>query len=319
MGEAGLAAATYDIIGDIHGHSRSLVALLEKLGYRNAAGMYSHPSRKAIFLGDFVDRGEFQREVLDIVRPMIESGAALSVMGNHEFNAIAYYTPDSQAGGYLRAHSAKNSRQHQAFLDAYAGSPAAYEDTINWFRTLPLWLDLGDLRIVHACWDKHEIAAILQYQDGGHHLGEDLLRMSCCVGTRQFMAIETILKGKEIPLKHGASFNDKDGNVRHNIRVRWWDRRAMTYKDAFMGPESARTHIPDEAIECDHLVEYSHEAPPVFLGHYWMEGDPEPLAPNIACLDYSVAKPGGRLVAYRWDGEQTLSSGKYVWVERVES
>ena len=29
-------------------------------------------------------------------------------------------------------------------------------------------------------------------------------------------------------------------------------------------------------------------------------------------------KRGVRLVAYRWDGEQTLSSGKYVWVERVE-
>jgi len=67
------------------------------------------------------------------------------------------------------------------------------------------------------------------------------------------------------------------------------------------------------------LVEYSDEAPPVFLGHYWMEGDPEPLAPNIACLDYSVAKPGGKLVAYRWDGEQTLSQDKFIWVDRVET
>jgi hypothetical protein len=31
--------------------------------------------------------------------------------------------------------------------------------------------------------------------------------------------------------------------------------------------------------------------------------DPVPLAPNIACLDYSVAQLGGKLVAYRWDGE----------------
>ena len=67
------------------------------------------------------------------------------------------------------------------------------------------------------------------------------------------------------------------------------------------------------------MVEYSHESPPVFLGHYWMEGEPVPLSPNIACLDYSVAKPGGKLVAYRWDGEQILDPGKYVWVERTES
>lgn len=137
--------------------------------------------------------------------------------------------------------------------------------------------------------------------------------------SRQFKAVETILKGKEIPLKSGASFKDKDGNVRHNIRVRWWDREATSYKDAFVGPESARTHIPDDQIEGDHMVEYSHEAPPVILGHYCMEGEPVPLAPNIACLDYSVAKPGGKLVAYRWDGEQTLDPGKYVWVGRIES
>jgi len=240
-------------------------------------------------------------------------------MGNHEFNAIAYYTPDHEAGGYLRPRSEKNTRQHQAFLNAYQGSSAQYEDTITWFKTLPLWLDLGNLKVIHACWDKYAIAEIMKYQEGDHHLGEDLLRMSCRKGTWQFKAVETILKGKEIGLKSGVSFKDKDGTVRHNIRVRWWDRQAATYKDAFLGPESARTHIPDDTIDGDHLVEYSHEAPPVFLGHYWMEGEPVPLAPNIACLDYSVAKPGGRLVAYRWDGEQTLGRGKYVWVERIES
>jgi hypothetical protein len=65
-------------------------------------------------------------------------------------------------------------------------------------------------------------------------------------------------------------------------------------------------------------VDYSHEAPPVFLGHYWMQGEPAPLARNIACLDYSVAEPGGRLTAYRWDGEQVLEKERFVWVGRVE-
>ena len=95
-------------------------------------------------------------------------------------------------------------------------------------------------------------------------------------------------------------------------------RGATNFKDTFFGPESARTHIPDDEIAGDHLVDYSHEAPPVFLGHYWMEGDPAPLARNIACLDYSVAKPGGRLTAYRWDGEQVLETERFVWVDRVE-
>ena len=231
-----------DIIGDIHGHSRSLVALLTKLGYKKKDRVYRHPTRKVIFLGDFIDRGEFQCEVIDIVRPMIESGAALSVMGNHEFNAIAYYTPDRETGGYLRAHSEKNFKQHKVFLGAYEDSPEEYEDTINWFKTLPLWLDLGDLRIIHACWDQHDIEKILNYQARDHCLSDDLLMMSCRKGTWQYTAIETILKGKEIGLKSGASFKDKDGNVRHNIRVRWWDQQATTYKEIFLGPDSARTH-----------------------------------------------------------------------------
>ena len=309
----------YDIIGDLHGHSQSLQALLDKLGYQKGDNEYRHPSRTAIFLGDFIDRGDFQCEVIDIVRPMVESGSALSVMGNHEFNAIAYYTPNSETGGYLREHSEKNFKQHRAFLGAYKESVDKYEDTINWFKTLPLWLDLGDLKIIHACWDACEIDKIQEFQRGNHCLGDELLKLSCRKGTWQYTAVETILKGKEIPLTSGAGFKDKDGHVRHNIRVRWWDQLATTYREAYMGPESARTHIPDEEIAGDHLVEYSHKAPPVFLGHYWMEGQPTPLAPNIACLDYSVVSPSGKLVAYRWDGEQTLGQDKFIWVERVET
>lgn len=85
---------SYDIIGDIHGHSQSLEAILAKLGYKSQSGIYRHPSRKVIFLGDFIDRGKYQREVIDIARAMADSGGALAVMGNHEFNAIAYYTVD---------------------------------------------------------------------------------------------------------------------------------------------------------------------------------------------------------------------------------
>jgi hypothetical protein len=59
---------------------------------------------------------------------------------------------------------------------------------------------------------------------------------------------------------------------------------------------------------------YEYDGPPVFVGHYWLSADrPEPLSPNVACLDYSVAK-GGFLCAYRWDGERTLGPGKFVTV-----
>jgi len=307
----------YDIIGDIHGCDLTLQALLEKLGYTRCDAVYRHPARRVIYLGDFIDRGPQQRAVLDTIRPMVAAGTALAVMGNHEFNAIAWATPDNN-GGYLRPHSEKNNRQHAAFLQAYAGFAADYTDAIGWFRTLPLWLNLGELRIIHACWEQQSIDRILEVRRGDSQLDDALLEAACHSGSWQFAAIETLLKGKEIPLQHGASFRDKDGNLRRHVRIRWWDRDATTYRAAFMGPESARTYITDDEIAGDHLVDYAHDAPPVFLGHYWMEGAPAPLAQNIACLDYSVAKPGGKLVAYRWNGERRLRQEAFVSVGRLE-
>jgi len=307
----------YDIIGDIHGCHITLEALLCDLGYEQQGGIYQHPERKIIFLGDFIDRGSGQKEVLDIVRPMIDSGYALSVMGNHEFNAITYATKSTD-GGYLREHSEKNKRQHQEFLKTFEDDPDGYQSTIEWFKTLPLWLDLDDIRIVHACWDVRLISKFEQ-EYGPKGMTDQLIRDACNPSHWVFGAVETLLKGKEIPLPGDSQFKDKDGNIRHHIRIRWWDQEARNYQKAFMGPDNAVTHIPNDLIEGDHMIEYVHDLPPVFLGHYWMEGIPQTLAPNIACLDYSVAKPGGKLVAYQWQGESLIDSSNFVYVERLES
>lgn len=307
----------WDIIGDIHGCSASLTRLLSELGYAQVDGVYRHPSRRAAFLGDFIDRGPDQRGVVGIVRRMIDTGVAVSVMGNHEFNAIAYATRARRGDGHLRPHTDKNRGQHRAFLNAYAGRPDDYADVIAWFMTLPLWLDLDGIRLVHACWDVASIMRI-EREYHGNRLSDALLEAASQRDTWEYQAVETLLKGQEIPLPVGTGFHDKDGNRRHHIRVRWWDPSARTYRDAFMGPASAATHIPDDEISGDHLVEYSRLELPVFVGHYWLEGKPQALAPNIACLDYSVAKPGGKLVAYRWDGGRALSNDRFVWVTRQE-
>ena len=310
---------SYDLIGDIHGHSKPLIELLEKLGYKKEGGVFRHPERKVIFLGDFIDREPKQREVIGIVRPMIDSGAALSVMGNHEFNAVAYFTrdPDDQSQ-FLRAHSAKNQGQHKEFLREYQGAED-YPGLIDWFRSLPMWLDLPGLRVVHACWDESLMKYLAQrYASLPAYLDDDLLVASSREGSAEFEAVETLLKGKEIEMPNGQTFPDKDGNPRHHIRMRWWDATARTYRDTFLGPDTAISHIPEDVINTDHLIEYSLDSPPVFIGHYWLDTEPKLLAPNVACLDYSVAaKVGGRLVAYRWDGEQVLDEGKFVSVLRA--
>ncbi len=108
----------YDLVGDIHGYADELVQLLEALGYQEVQGTYRHCERKAIFVGDFIDRGPKIRQVLEIVRPMVEQGSALAIMGNHELNAVAYHTEDPEAPGkYLRERSPKNEKQHRQTVE----------------------------------------------------------------------------------------------------------------------------------------------------------------------------------------------------------
>jgi protein phosphatase len=86
----------FDIIGDVHGCFDELVALLGQLGYavrEDAAAPFGFAvtppdGRKAIFLGDLVDRGPKVPHVLRLVMGMVESGAALCVPGNHEVKLL---------------------------------------------------------------------------------------------------------------------------------------------------------------------------------------------------------------------------------------
>ena len=76
----------FDIIGDVHGCYDELHALLTELGYEiNSHFEARHPEgRKAVFLGDLVDRGPKIPEVLKLVMTMTGSGHALAVPGNHD-------------------------------------------------------------------------------------------------------------------------------------------------------------------------------------------------------------------------------------------
>ena len=76
----------FDIIGDVHGCCDELEELLQQLGYdRSGEGAWSHPGgRRAIFVGDLVDRGPRIVDTLKTVMTMSQSGSALCVPGNHD-------------------------------------------------------------------------------------------------------------------------------------------------------------------------------------------------------------------------------------------
>jgi len=84
----------FDIIGDVHGCYEELLELLSRLDYTmtkaEGHGQTAVPpaGRKAIFLGDLVDRGPRIPEVLRLVMDMVESGHALCVPGNHDIKLL---------------------------------------------------------------------------------------------------------------------------------------------------------------------------------------------------------------------------------------
>ncbi len=299
----------YDIIGDIHGQADKLHALLNHLGYREGGGTFSHPERKAIFVGDFIDRGPRQVDSVRTVQRMVKAEKALAIMGNHEFNAIAWHTPVCEGSvETLRTRKGKlgehNRLQHAAFLAEVEGNPGLHEELIDWFLTLPLWLDLPGLRVVHACWHDGYMGELRGRLSSDFQLNLELMIQASRKGSMEFRTVEGLTKGPEIDLPAGHEFLDKDGEPRGSIRIRWWDTVASTYRDIAMLQDDLRERLPKTLIPDGVQMDYDNEKP-VFFGHYWMTGKPVLQSPTVACVDYSAADQGP-LVAYRWDGEPVL-------------
>jgi Calcineurin-like phosphoesterase len=299
----------YDIIGDVHGHADALRRLLIKLGYTESQDAFRHATRKAIFVGDFVDRGPEQREVLRIARNMCEANTASAVLGNHEFNAIAWATSNGE-GGFLRERSEKNKRQHAEFLHQLDEGSSEYYDAINWFQQLPVWMEFPGLRVVHACWHEPSRAGLRPYLDSRSCFTEKGLREALRRGSTAYTAAEILMKGPEQRLPPGMSFVDGSGHKRQDVRIRWWDPRATTFKQAAIGMDDRLEDLPDLKLPTDFRYE---ESTPVLFGHYWMEGEPTITFSNAACLDFSVARKG-YLTAYRWSGERELSFEHLMYV-----
>lgn len=303
-----------DFIGDIHGHADELEALLEKLGYVERDGCYRQASRRVVFLGDFIDGGTQNRQVVEIARAMVTAGEAFAIMGNHEYNAICYHTRDPEdSDKWLRSHSNDHRRQHETTLAEIEGDPAAIEEMIGWFRTLPLFLELDGARAVHACWNHRWIDYLAERLGYAARMDHDFLVASSREGALEHKAVETVLKGAEIELPEGVEFPDKNGKVRREARVRWWASEAPDLAGMVIGPPSLYEATRGIAPTLDSLQAYSPREPHVFFGHYWFTGEPALQAPNVACLDYSVAR-NGKLVAYRWDGEDVLDTACFTWV-----
>ncbi len=313
-------AAGYDLIGDVHGCGVTLARLLERMGYRRQGEVYRHANRRAIFVGDIIDRGPRVREALQIVKAMVDAGEALMVIGNHEFNALTYCTPRPDGQGHLRPHVPRTTRQIAETLEQFAPYPQEWRDYLAWFAELPLFIEypghkgFSPFRVVHACWD----APLIEHHRahfGSGHFDQAFLLASVTPGTVEFKTRQRLTSGIDMPLPEGMSIVSSDGYERTNFRTKFWAENPRTYGDLLFQPDPLPETLACAPIgDSDRalMAHYGPEQPPLFVGHYWLKGKPAPIAPNLVCLDYSAVKYG-RLVAYRMDGEAHLAAHKFVW------
>lgn len=138
----------FDLIGDIHGCRDELVTLLETLGYtvagsRDAPEVTPPAGRKAVFVGDLVDRGPDSPGVLKLVMAMVAAGHALCVPGNHDVKLMRK----------LNGRDVKITHGLAETLAQLEGESAEFKQTVARFvdgLVSHLVLDDGKLVVAHA-------------------------------------------------------------------------------------------------------------------------------------------------------------------------
>jgi protein phosphatase len=142
----------FDVIGDVHGCFAELSALLDRLGYEetplDGRTVRRHPGgRRAIFLGDLVDRGPAIVETLRLVMEMVSAGSALCVPGNHEMKLLRKLNGRNVNVSHGLAETlaqidAIPDAEREAFVWRLRGF---LEDLVSHY-----WLDGGKLVVAHA-------------------------------------------------------------------------------------------------------------------------------------------------------------------------
>ncbi|MCG3872179.1 metallophosphoesterase [Psychrobacter sp. Ps7] len=298
-----------DVIGDIHGYAYKLIGLLEQLGYVHNGTYFVPPAgHRALFIGDLIDRGPQQLATLEIVFAMLDANVADGIMGNHEYNALAFATLDpDNSSQYLRSHNDIHTRQHAAFLAEIAFGSERHQYWLNRLYELPLWIETDDACFVHACWDVDSMAVLQPLLTDDNCLTPHGLVATAKENTAPFDALERVLKGVETALPDGIVMVDKEGTERKRVRVCWWldglNKRRL-YEVA-RAPASALAQIPKEVL-AENIDFALKTDKAVFVGHYWLTGTPEPLSSQVACTDYSAAVDSGYLTCYQLDTEQPL-------------
>lgn len=121
------------IIGDVHGQYDTLMKLLDAIALNKEDEVY--------FLGDLIDRGPKSAEVVNFVK----ENNYPCILGNHEKMLLDTIVDGAISPEMLQAWLCSGG---QATVASYNSNIP--QEHIDWFNSLPLYLDLGDIWLVHA-------------------------------------------------------------------------------------------------------------------------------------------------------------------------
>lgn len=274
-----------DVVGDVHGHYQELAKLLEKLGYSKEGNTVKHPDNRRLgFVGDFINRGPDSVKVLSLVKSLHQDGLAVAVLGNHEFRLIQ----DSVSGKEV---------------------PSEYEPFLPWLRTLPLFLELENVRIVHAAWHFSSIEQLKKKKVSDDGFVAETMKKKSPLGN----AVKRILSGIKIKVPPGLRLVDRFGIQRSKGRLKWWmDLRGKSFAESFLSPMEPKVHEHGPSDEQLPMLEpYDKSEKPVFFGHYCLPPDIPKVSGQTVCVDGCVTCDK-TLWAYRYDDTQILDASNLV-------
>jgi len=279
------------------------------MGYSKTASGYAHPERKAVFVGDFVNRGPEIRQTIQIIRKMTEEGHAYAILGNHEVNALLYHLKDPNKKPLLKKESKRALTVVQT-LRQFSKLPDEWKDHRRWMRTLPFFLDLGEIRIVHACWTDENIGILNRNLPEGKIPKAVFRNLILDPKSELSQSILQTTRGIHHILPPDIRIFDNRRRNHHFYRIRWWEEgngltfQQFSFESKFRLPNYT---IPPEILP--KIQPYPEDAPPVIFGHYSRGNGSLLIRDNLCCVDGCIMGKG-RLVAYRWDGEKALDASK---------
>lgn len=271
-----------DVIGDLHGHSRLFLRMLELLGYQADGDSFTHPlGRRILLVGDLINRGPDSIGVLETARRLHENGTALIILGNHEFRLIQRSV----------AQKPLDDERFNRYLP--------------WIRTLPLFLETATLRSVHAAWHYSSIQVLKESQAND----DSFVQRTLDKETAEGKAVQTILSGIKVRLPLNPILRDRFDVPREKGRVKWWKNlEGKSFAECLYSPMNP--NVWDQAPSHQEIAQvepYLEKDKLVCIGHYSLPPEIEKVMDPIVCVDGCVTKDKV-LWAYRHNGESRPSS-----------